>query len=272
MRIVGRGPRLLTEIRYTMARIGGGSIGARLPLLRMRAEGLPEGCSGVLVTGDLQGVAASPLGGGSVLLGVALADFLTVWAAQGLIPGLDELVAVLTGDLYADPAAAQRGATGPVRDVWLAFAVAGFATVTGVSGNHDLVDPDDLADLAPVVRPLDTGGDADGTVIDVGGMRCSGVGAVIGRSGQVGRRDPAEQRRRLREAVGCRPDLLVLHEGPPGDRADQPGSSMVAACLGDHAPGLTVCGHVGWQHPVGRIAGGADVLNVDGRAVLLTRD
>ncbi|MGC0416174.1 hypothetical protein [Embleya sp. AB8] len=263
MRIVDGEPVALTEVGYRRARRGGGVEGARLPVGRLRVDRLPAGCDAVLVAGDLQGVAPSPWGGPPVLLGVALADFLTVWAGEGWVPAPERVGVLLAGDLYSAPAADRRGAGGAVRDVWWAFAAAGCSFVLGVAGNHDVVAAGELAEAGARVALL------DGDCVVVGGVRFGGVGRIIGDPARPGRRDARTQTGLLDRVLAEDPSVLVLHEGPPGRGAGQVGRAELAARLRLRPPALTVCGHVGWAVPVSAAPGGR-VLNVDGRVVLLT--
>src|SRR5690348_1040492 len=105
MRVLDPDVRPVTELAYRRARRGGGTETVRLPVQRLTVDRVPAGCDAVLVAGDLQGVAPPPWGGPPVLLGVALADHLPIWADQGLLPRPDRLAVVLAGDLYSAPGA-----------------------------------------------------------------------------------------------------------------------------------------------------------------------
>lgn len=263
MRIIDRAVEPVTEIAYRRARSGSGTETARLTVGRVGVGRVPAGCDAVLVTGDLQGVTSSPWGGRPVLLGVALGDYLSVWAEQGLIPPPERLAVILAGDLYCAPAADRRGATGEVADVWWALASVGCRLVVGVAGNHDVIAGDQLTELGPAAALL------DGDWIDHGGVRFAGVGNIVGDPRRLGRRSEQTQLARLDAALIGRPSVLVLHEGPPGEHVDQPGNPVIGARLREHQPTLTVCGHVHWETPLARLGAG-HVLNVDGRAIVLT--
>lgn len=198
-----------------------------------------------------------------MLLGVALADYLPVWAEQGLLPPPDRVGVVLAGDLYSAPLADRRGASGAVDDVWLAFAAAGCPWVVGVAGNHDVVSPDDLRDLGPTAPLL------DGIWTGRGAVRFAGVGGIIGDPQRLGRRSEDLQLAAIDAVLASNPNVLVLHEGPPGDRAGQTGNPCIDARLRAHPPALTVCGHVHWDTPLARLGDG-HVLNVDDRTVIRT--
>lgn len=63
-------------------------------------------------------------------------------------------------------------------------------------------------------------------------------------------------------------DVLLMHEGPTGDRAGQLGNPAVRALLEHRAPALTLCGHVHWDEPVATLGNG-HVVNVDARVMVL---
>jgi Icc protein len=155
MRLLGDRPERLATIPYQAAAPGHETESLQLAVERLRVDSLPAGCDAMLATGDLQGIAPSPLGGRPGLLGVALADYLGVWAESGLLPTADKIGVLPTGDLYSAPAADRRGASGPVSDVWLAFAAAGCPMVFGVAGNHDVVTASEVEAFGPTITLLD---------------------------------------------------------------------------------------------------------------------
>jgi Icc protein len=257
MRIVDATFGVLADLPYLRARSGGGTEVARLELQEARVDHLPEGLDAVLVASDLQGMAPSRWAGEAVLLGCALAEQLPDWHDQALLPSPARLGVVLAGDLFSAPAADKRGATGDVRAVWDAFDQAGCARVCGVAGNHDTFGRSSR-------RPREL---LDGDVVEWGGLRLAGVSGVIGHKDKPGRRPPAVFGELVRRALAQAPDVLVLHQGPPGLGRRQSGEAMISEMLGDFA-GLVVCGHVHWNEPLAE-RGAGQVLNVDGRAVLL---
>ena len=210
-----------------------------------------------------RGVAPSPLGGAPVLLGVALADYLAVWHESGLLPPADRIGVLLTGDLYSAPEADRRGASGPVLDVWLAFAAAGCPLVAGIAGNHDEVTAGRVAELGADVALL------DGDRRDFGGLTVAGISGVVGDPARVLRRTEKDFLRLLEKVTTPAPDVLLLHEGPVGDRPGQLGRESIRGLLERRAPALTLCGHVHWDEPVARLGDG-HVVNVDARVVVFT--
>lgn len=252
-------PAPLHTLRYLNAARRGGTETARLEVLRGRVDGLPEGLDALLATSDLQGVVPDPHTGESTLLGVYVAEALEELGFEGKVPRAMRTGVLLCGDLYSLPAANKRGGYGDVAPVWEAFA-SRFAWVAGVAGNHD--DTSRVARV-PGVHLLDT------EEVSLGGLRLGGVGLVTGDPARVGRRDEEEQLARVELVVERAPDVLLLHEGPEVS-SEQPGHAGLRALLERHPVGLTVCGHVHWEQPHGRLGAGS-VLNVDARAVVLTR-
>jgi hypothetical protein len=263
MRLIRPKPDRLTTIPYRAAGPGGVPQNALLGVERLRVDRLPAGCDALLAAGDLQGVAPSPLGGDPELLGIALADYLGVWAETGLLPPADRVGVLLTGDLYSAPGADRRGASGAVHDVWLAFAAAGCPMVFGVAGNHDEVSAAQVAELGPEVVLLD--GDRRG----YGGVMVAGISGIIGDPGRALRRTEKDFLALVGELTTPPPDVLLLHEGPTGDRTGQLGRAAVRSTLERRAPALTLCGHVHWTEPVA-VLGDGHVVNVDARVVVFT--
>jgi hypothetical protein len=250
-----------------------------LPILVGRVEGLPEELDALVLTSDLQGVAPSwRNGGANALLGVEVAEVLrglteTPPPGRGVLPYPERTGVILAGDLYSAPGGDVRGATGDVREVWYAFAES-FRWVAGVLGNHDqfgtLRERRSLEAHA-AVRLL------EGSVTQVDGLCLGGVGEIVGDPRKAGRKSADDFTAALELVLEVQPDILVLHEGPPGG-ADQPGNSDIAATLrarldSSRTPwsGVVVCGHSHWEEPLAELRGGVQVLNVDARVVVLVR-
>jgi 3',5'-cyclic-AMP phosphodiesterase len=262
MRLVGTRPERLATVPYRAAGPGGVPQNVQLSVERLPVDKLPAGCDALLAAGDLQGVAPSPFGGDPELLGIALADYLRVWAESGLLPPPGRVGVLLTGDLYSAPGADRRGASGAVLDVWLAFAAAGCPMVFGVAGNHDEVTAVQVAEFGRDVALLD--GDRRG----FGGVTVAGISGIVGDPGRALRRTEKDFLNLLGKLTMPRPDVLLLHEGPAGDRAGQLGRAAVRSTLERRAPALTLCGHVHWAEPVA-VLGDGHIVNVDARAVVL---
>lgn len=262
MRIVDEQHTVMTTVPYARARAGGGTEHTGLTVDRIKVDSVPGGCDAVLATGDLQGVAASPWGGDPVLLGIAVADHITAWSEQGLLPPPERIGIVLAGDLYSAPKADRRGASGDVADVWLAFAALGGPFLVGVAGNHDVVDDATVTAIRSDAVLL------DGTGAERAGTLFAGIGGIIGDPRHPGRSSEADFLGRLDRLVAGGPALLALHEGPSGEHPGQLGNPLIRKRLERRPPPLTVCGHVHWDRPVSRLGTG-HILNVDDRIAVL---
>jgi Icc-related predicted phosphoesterase len=179
------------------------------------------------------------------------------------VPPVGRVGVPVTGDLYSAPGADRRGASGPVLDVWLAFAPVGCPTVFGVAGNHDEVTATQVAQLGPDVALL------DGERRGIGGITVGGISGIVGDPGRALRRTEKDFLPLAGTLTTPPPDVLLLHEGPAGDRAEQLGRVAVRSALERRAPALTLCGHVHWTEPVATL-GDRHVVNVDARVVVLT--
>lgn len=267
MRVIEIEATPLHVFDYVDAAPGGGSRRRELAIVRGRAEGLPPELDALLVTSDLQGRARLASAGGALhLLGEALAEELVTLAECDVVPPPAFTGVLLAGDLYAAPGADRMGATGDVRPVWRAFA-GSFRWVAGVAGNHDLFGPaGEQGRFArePGVHLL------DGTNTTLDGLRVAGVGGICGDNGKPNRRPRAAFVQAVRRVLATRPHVLVLHEGPDGGEPSLRGNPEVRAVV-DGRQVLVVCGHVHWPRPLAELPGGAHVLNVDARALLLER-
>ncbi|WP_433793989.1 metallophosphoesterase family protein [Actinoplanes sp. CA-252034] len=261
MRLLDDLPKRLATIPYRAAGPGGVTRTLQLAVESLRVDALPTGCTALLATGDLQGIAVSPDDGKPVLLGVALAGYLRLWGGSGLLPAPGDITVLLTGDLYSAPNADLRGASGDVHDVWAAFA-AGCPAVLGIAGNHDLV-TDAVSGLGPGVTLL------DGARREHGGLIVGGVSGVIGDPHKPFRRTEEAFLAAVEAATSPPPDVLLLHEGPRGTGPDQPGRPALRTLLERRSPAITLCGHVHWSRPVAPLGSG-HIVNVDARAVLFT--
>lgn len=266
MIVLHESTRTVDALRYSNAASGGGTEVSSLPLLHAPCEGfVPEGLAGVLMASDLQGIAPlRSLGGATGLLGEAFVEWYAALADAGQVPSPSAVGVVLAGDLYSDPFARKRGATGDVGPAWEAFA-RDFAWVAGVAGNHDLFSS--RASRSVVRRSHVALLDGDVETFD--GLRIGGVGGIIGKKGKVNRRTPASFTNALLQVLVEDPDVVVVHEGPPGKDSAQRGQVELEDTIHAAPPPLLVSGHVHWNDPWS-ISGRSVHLNVDGRAMLLT--
>jgi len=243
-----------------------------LSLIAASAADLPDEVEAILVTGDLQGreprTAARPTGR---LLGEALAERLETLAAEGSVPPLDRTGVILVGDFYTGPAMDRRGTSGDVRSVWRGFADR-CRWVTGVAGNHDMFGSDwsdqhvrAFADQ-PGIHLL------DGDCVELDGLRIAGISGIVGNPRRPLRRSEDQFVAEIDRLAALAPDILVMHDGPdiPGMAAK--GWPSIRQALERCAPMLVIRGHAYWKEPLATLSNGAQVLNADGRALLLMRE
>lgn len=266
MRLNDWTPEVVHQIRYLNAAPGGGSPRADvLDVVTVPCDGLGE-LAALVIAGDLQFRENSHSQTPTRPIGEVLAEELLVLCELGVLPPSAAVGVVLTGDLYCDPALERRGGLGDVTSVWQAFAH-DFAFVTGVLGNHDLVEVGEL-DGAVAPGPLDL------AVVEVGGLCVGGISGIVGSPQRPNRREEGE----FLTAVSMllenkrRPDLLVLHEAPAVPEANVKGGVALREMLELKAGlgQLVACGHVHWDSPLLRLRKGAQVLNADARCIVLT--
>lgn len=265
MRVLSIDPEPSLRVRYLNAARRRGVVSSLLPVHLAQVDALPEGLDAIVVTSDLQGVIPSHAGGESLLLGEGLAIELLA------LPALAQprrVGVILAGDLYSAPGGDVRGASGDVTGVWEAFAEL-YAWVAGVAGNHDRFgsekDERRLRAVAGVHR-------LDDRVDVLDGLRLGGVDLIIGDPAKPGRREAWEFLESVQLLLAEDLDVLVLHEGPEGGAGErQRGNPEIRALLERAtSPPLTICGHAHWDAPLATLSNGAQVLNVDARAVVLT--
>lgn len=272
MRVLGIEDEPFHAMPFLEAAPGGKCRHQVLPFLPGRVEGLPAGLDALVLTSDLQGRALrgadEPEDAPLRLLGEAVAEELSLLAELEQIPALDRTGLVLAGDLYAAPRADNTGATGDVRSVWRTFARCGVRWVVGVAGNHDLFGSSEQEEMLanePGVSLL------DGTHLDVDDLRIAGVGGIIGNKRKPNRRPEEQFLAVVRQCAQARPEVLVLHEGPSGCVRKQFGHTPLRELIRPW-PMLVVCGHTHWKQPLADLEGEAQVVNTDGRVIVLRRE
>jgi Icc-related predicted phosphoesterase len=252
------------EIPYHTAGPGGTVATAVLPLLRATVDFLPPFLDALLTCADLQG-RGLPVANGiaTPLLGELLAEEMDMLAIAGEVPAPERTGVLLLGDFYAGPNTQARGDDGDVQPVWQAFAER-CRWVVGVAGNHDVIEAPPLP-AAPTAHLL------DGKTIDIDGLRFGGVSGIIGeeRKGRPWRRREEHFISVMRTVLQAEADILLLHQGPDAG-GEQPGHPAIRAGISAAQTPLVLCGHVHWQTALAVLPSGTQVLNVDGRAVLLT--
>ena len=186
----------------------------------------------------------------------------------GMIPASEQMGVFLAGDFYAAPQADQRGVSGDVHSVWQAMRRCG-RWITGVAGNHDQFAgsvEDDPGGAMNNVHLL------DGSIRVLDGLRVGGLGGIIGNPRKPLRRTEHDYTHTLATLLRSEPDVIVMHESPAMPETERIGSLPVRKTL-DLVGGMTIiCGHCHWEQPLAILANETQILNVDGRVVILCVD
>jgi len=249
---------------------------ATLPLLDAVVDHLPTGVEAIVVAADLQGreprwqAASSPAATEPRLLGELLADELEVLSEIDALPALDKVGVILAGDMFAKPDLSGRGGKGDVRGVWHAFARE-CRWVVGVAGNHDAYTANPsppppaqvVFDKEPGLHLL------DGDCVDLDGMSVAGISGIVGNPRRPWRRDEPAFAAAVRKLASDAPEILVLHDGPDVADTDLRGWKSIRKAIESAPPQLVIRGHDHWTTPLGTLANGSQVLNVDSRVVVL---
>lgn len=264
MRVLSVETTPIAELPYRAARSGGGVASHQLPIVRAKVDKLPSTIDALVVTSDLEGIADD--NGASVLLGVALATLLDDLGRREVLPPSKRVGVLLAGDFFSAPDADVRGADGDVRPVWQSF-IARFRWAAGVAGNHDT-----FGDRPSDEQALRASGAhiLDGDVFEREGLRIGGIGGSVGDPRKPRRKSPREFARFVRKLAPTTLDVLMLHGGPDVPADSLGGSADVRLALDRLAGLLVICGHAHWPTPLATIRGGAQVLNVDSRVVVLS--
>jgi hypothetical protein len=263
MRIVSLSDEVVHQIQYVLCASGGHPTTVTLDVTTGSGTGLPDDLDALLITSDLQGREAHSPTWPPRLLGEVLADDLTPLSELGVVPPPARLGVMLAGDFWADPASQSRGGLGDVTEVWRAFRRAA-RWAAGVAGNHDKFQADyPLKDRQGCYL-------LDGRCVSLDGLAVGGIGGIVGNSARPNRRSQQDYLDLLEEVLRQSPAVVVLHNGPDVPGAGE-GLALIREVLLAFPPTLVVCGHCHWRRPLQELANGTQVLNVDGRAVLLRR-
>ncbi|AGY57067.1 metallophosphoesterase family protein [Gloeobacter kilaueensis] len=226
---------------------------------------LPAGCAAIFACSDLQGVFSRSGSQTPRLLGEAIAGELARLAAGSDLPDPAQIGVLLCGDLWVRPELDRRGGIGDVREVWRAFARR-FRWVAGVAGNHDdFGAPSERAAFAsePGIHLL------DGEVVDLGGLKIAGLGGIIGDPQKQQRRREKDFIRALKRLLKADPDLLLLHQGPDAPPWNLAGHEAIRRAMERSSKPLVMSGHVHWKQPLASTERGLQLLNLEGRGLLL---
>jgi Icc protein len=235
---------------------GGSSPDAELPFVHAFVDGLPDVLDAILVTSDLQGVVH--VDGRALPLGEAFALVIQTLRIDQRLPDRHRTAAILAGDLHP------HAGNDDVLPVWLAVSNV-CRWVAGVAGNHDRFDsPGSLKERGAHLL--------DGSTVTLDGICVGGLGGIVSTNDGAGNRREEQYNVALAILLRHRCDLLVLHDGPNVAGTDLPGWPSVRHVLEAAPRTLVVRGHDHWPQPLAELANGTQVLNVEGRVIVLVRE
>ncbi len=234
-------------------------LSAQFPIFEGRVDALPEELDALVVASDLQGQIDG------ALMGLSVPAWLELFLGLYLETCLAARVGViLGGDLFSLPT--KRGGLGDVREVWSAFQRR-FRWVAGVLGNHDQIGSRRTEMQAfQHKRGIFL---FDGHSSKVDGLHLAGISGVIGRPEKPNCREATDYLACLTRLLSQRPDILILHEPPDFPSECFPGRVAVREALECGAATLVCCGHRHWPEPLRELTNGTQVLNCEGRIVIL---
>lgn len=239
-----------------------GAPAAALPFYRAFVDELPEALDAIVAAADLQGVA--DVGGGVVGLGEALPRAIDRLRDDRRLPGRGRTAGILGGDLH------NRADEDDVSPAWLAMANV-CRWVAGVAGNHDRFGPPGSEAVAVGMLSRTNAFVLDGSTVTLDGLRVGGLSGIVNpASGARLRREEAFVAA-LSAVVQRDCDVLVLHDGPNVGGTRLPGWPSLRRVLEAAPPMLVIRGHDHWEEPVAELRNGTQVLNVEGRVVVLQR-
>tara|TARA_R110002049_G_scaffold285698_4_gene467064 strand:- start:225708 stop:226523 length:816 start_codon:yes stop_codon:yes gene_type:complete len=269
MRITSIQPELIQEIPFLNTGRGpGGFYRDSLPVHHGFVDALPVGMSAIIVTADLQGRETFESSGGRPirLLGEVLPAMLTQEIIPNLGVGDGRIGVFLAGDFYTVPALDKRGGSGDVTSVWQAFA-GEFDWVVGVAGNHDLFG--DAATRPRFSKPVHF---LDNDTVVVEGLPIAGLSGIPGNPRRPWRRTEEDYVEALELLLCDSPAMVVTHDGPDAPDAGHRGSPRIRQAFEQSEPTLVIRGHAHWKEPFAELSNGTQVLNVDARVVILTKE
>ena len=250
------------ELPYWAGPLGGGPA-LRLPFHRAAVEGLPDGLAAIVVTSDLQGVVCARTGT-AVPLGEAVGEQLNLLQERGALPTPERTATLLAGDLHP------RAGEADVCGIWKAIRKS-CRWIAGVGGNHDVFGTEPMA--AGVLGALERERCwvLDEQIVTVDRMRIGGICGAVGDGHGTWERPESAFAKAVERLAQQRPDMLVMHDGPNVAGTAFAGWPSIRRAVEGAPPTLVIRGHDHWDSPLQLLVNGTQVLNVEGRVVVLER-
>ena len=226
-------PELICEIPYRTSS-SGGPRNRRLPVYTVRYRNPGGNEPTFLATADLQGRETAPA---NRLLGEFVAAEIARLQETKRLPQFD--LCLLCGDFYDYPELHKLGGTGDVTSAFNALSHTAGETLA-VLGNHDEIKE---RELSTNVRVLDA------EICRTRSFTVGGVSGIIGNPRRNNRKTAAEFLAAIDLCTDRRVNVLLLHQGPQGGGADQPGLELINEVMQTRRDLLILCGHCHWDEP-----------------------
>jgi 3',5'-cyclic-AMP phosphodiesterase len=236
-----------------------------LPILLGEIEGLSKDIDAIIATSDLQGNIKE--GEKVSYLGEKLPDFLMTLLEIELPHINKERVGIiLCGDLYAN--LEKRGEAGDVRNVWLTFKKC-FKWVVGVAGNHDEFGNEAEFHEFKKEKGLIF---LDSAIKEVDKLSFGGISGIIGRTDKSFRLEESVYLNTLKKILLKQPQATLLHQGPSYEEQNLIGHDGIRKIIETSPSNLIFCGHCNWDIPLVTLKNDTQILNLDGRVVILVKN
>lgn len=265
MKITNLSDETILTIPYLTA--GGGQIKnpvqTDLPVYKGTVDYLPEGVEALVLASDLQG--RIMINDEAILMGEIIPELLHNFIKKSYPDlNLNKVGVLLCGDLYA--ILEQRGGLGDVRAVWQEFNWF-FAWVAGVAGNHDSFgtaqDFEEFKQEHNIYY-------LQNNISKIAGLRIGGMSGVIGKKRKPNRIPEKDYIQQLKQLIEKAPDLILLHQGPNTAWNPYKGHYQIRKTLEENTSSLVCFGHEQWSDLLSTLENGTQLLNLEGRVVILT--
>ncbi|PHS12937.1 MAG: hypothetical protein COA86_17790 [Kangiella sp.] len=257
--------RLPFETTYYNAPLGNGEMGVQ-PLLWINGKSnkLPVSIEALVITSDLQGVSMPSENNNAQTLANEFIDTLLLMSEIGDLPGLDKILLILAGDLFASLTDNRRGLSGNIFPFLKRVADLKELQSLVVLGNHDQLESEEkeILDKHSNFHLLDN------KTIDIGGVIFGGIDGVIGSNGKPNRVTPENYLKQIKKLKQQNTDVLILHEGPLIETENLLGNEFITNYLVHNSFPLVVSGHAHWNTISAKLSD-SQILNVDSRVLVI---
>ena len=195
-------------------------------------------------------------------MGEYVAEEIAILQEMGELPSFD--LCLLCGDFYDYPDLRKLGGTGDVTPALNALSHLAPKTLA-VLGNHDQVVE---ADLRSTIKIL------DGHMVETAAFTVGGVSGIVGNPKRNNRKSEADFLKAIRTTFrqtnahcsNSRVDLLLLHQGPRGETAQEKRLISINQQLMTRSELLILFGHCHWDRAFYR-EGKNLFCNVDAKVI-----